>query len=59
MPTINQPTDRQALHLTTIITTAGTILLPRQTAAMLTADSDLTVAALPVAYRYFTAPICS
>ena len=38
---------------------AGTVLLPRQTAAMLAADSDLTVAALPVAYRYFAAPACS
>jgi hypothetical protein len=26
---------------------------------MLTADSDLTVAALPAAYRYFTAPAYS
>ena len=46
---INRPTGRQALCLTTIITVAGTILPPRQTAAMLTADSDLTVATLPTA----------
>ena len=26
---------------------------------MLTADSDLTVAALPAVYRYFAAPACS
>ena len=26
---------------------------------MLAADSDLTVAALPAAYRYFAAPACS
>jgi hypothetical protein len=49
-PTINRPTGRQALYLTTIITIAGTVLPPRQTAAMLAADSDLTVAALPAAY---------
>ena len=49
-PTINRPTGRQALCLTTIITVAGTVLLPGQTAAMLAADSDLTVAALPAAY---------
>ena len=29
-PTINQPTDRQALYLTTITTAAGTVLLPKQ-----------------------------
>ena len=58
-PTINRPTGRQALCLTTIITVAGTVLPPGQTAAMLAADSDLTVAALPAAYRYFTAPACS
>ena len=58
-PTINRPTGRQALYLTTIITVAGTVLPPGQTAAMLAADSDLTVAALPAAYRYFTAPACS
>ena len=45
-PTINRPTDRQALCLTTITTAAGTVLPPGQTAAMLAADSDLTVAAL-------------
>ena len=49
-PTINQLTGRQALYLTTIITVAGTVLPPRQTAAMLTANSDLTVTALPVVY---------
>ena len=54
-PTTNQPTDRQALYLTTIITVAGTVLPPGQTAAMLAADSNLTVAALPTVYRYFTA----
>ena len=58
-PTINRLTGRQALCLTTIITVAGTVLPPGQTAAMLAADSDLTVAALPAAYRYFTAPACS
>ena len=58
-PTINRPTDRQALYLTTITTAAGTVLPPGQTAAMLAADSDLTVAALPAAYRYFTASACS
>ena len=58
-PTINRPTGRQALCLTTIITVAGTVLPPGQTAAMLAADSDLTVAALPATYRYFTAPACS
>ena len=58
-PTINRPTDKQALCLTTIITVAGTVLPPGQTAAMLAADSDLTVAALPAAYRYFAAPACS
>ena len=48
-PTISRPTDRQALCLTTIITVAGTVLPPGQTAAMLTANSDLTIAALPAA----------
>ena len=50
-PTINRPTDRQALYLTTIITVAGTILPPGQTAAMLAADFNLTITALPAAYR--------
>ena len=50
MPTINQPTDRQALYLTTIITVAGTVLPPRQTAVILAADSNLTVTALPATY---------
>ena len=50
MPIINRLTGRQALYLTTIITIAGTVLPPRQTAAMLVADSNLTVAALPAAY---------
>ena len=58
-PTINRPTGRQALCLTTIITVAGTVLPPGQTAAMLTADSNLTITTLPTAYRYFTAPACS
>ena len=49
-PMINWLTSKQALCLTTIITIAGTILLLRQTAAMLAADSDLTIAALPAAY---------
>ena len=39
-----------SLYLTTIITVAGTVLPLRQTAAMLIANSDLTVAALPVIY---------
>ena len=50
MPIINRLTNRQVLCLTTIITAAGTVLLSGQTAAILVADSDLTVAALPVAY---------
>ena len=58
-PTINRPTGRQALYLTTTITVAGTVLPFGQTAAMLAADSNLTVAALPAAYRYFTAPAYS
>ena len=58
-PTISRPTGRQALCLTTITTAAGTVLPPGQTAAMLAANSDLTVAALPAAYRYFAAPACS
>ena len=49
-PTINRPTGRQALYLTTIITVAGTVLPPGQTAAILAADSNLTVTALPAAY---------
>ena len=49
-PTVNRPTNRRALYLTTIITVAGTVLPPRQTAAMLAANSDLTVAALPAVY---------
>ena len=48
---INRPTGRQALCLTTIITVAGTVLPPGQTAAMLAADSNLTIAALPAAYQ--------
>jgi hypothetical protein len=56
MPTVNQLTDRQALYLTTIITVAGTVLLPRQTTAMLAANSNLTIATLPAAHQYFTAP---
>ena len=44
-----------SLYSTTIITVAGTVLLPGQTAAMLAADSDLTVTALPAVYRYSTA----
>ena len=59
IPTINRLTNRQALYLTTIITAAGTVLLPGQTAAMLAVDSDLTIAALPTAYQYFAAPACS
>ena len=48
-----------SLYLTTIITVASTVLPPGQTAAMLAADSNLTVTALPAAYRYFAAPACS
>ena len=44
-----------SLYSTTIITVAGTVLPPGQTAAMLAASSDLTVAALPAVYRYFAA----
>ena len=40
-----------SLYLTTIITVAGTVLLLRQTAAILAADSDLTITALPAVYR--------
>ena len=32
-PTINRPTNRQALYLTIITTAAGTILPPKQTFA--------------------------
>ena len=32
-PTINRPTDRQALYLTTITTAAGTVLPPKQAVA--------------------------
>jgi hypothetical protein len=45
--------------LTTIITVAGTVLPPGQTAAILTANSNLTIAALPAAHQYFTTPACS
>ena len=45
--------------MTTIITITGTVLPPGQTAVILTANSNLTVAALPTAYQYFTAPACS
>ena len=55
MATINRPIDRQALYLTTIITAAGTILLPRQTTAILATDSNLTITALPAVYQYFAA----
>ena len=37
IPTINRPTDRQALCLTTITTAAGTVLPPKQTFAVLPA----------------------
>jgi hypothetical protein len=52
MPTawVTNYTNRQALYLTTIITVASTILLLKQTAAMLTANFNLTVTALPVAH---------
>ena len=56
---INRLTNRQALYLTTITTAAGTVLLPKQTAAILAADSNLTITTLPVVYQYFTAPACS
>ena len=39
-----------SLYLTTIIIVAGTVLLPKQTAAILVADSNLTVTALPAVY---------
>ena len=48
-----------SLYLTTIITVAGTVLLPGQTAAILAVNSDLTIATLPAAYWYFTTPACS
>ena len=47
---INRLTNRQALYLTTITTAAGTVLLPKQTAAILAADFNLTFAALPAVY---------
>ena len=40
----------QALYLITIITVAGTVLPPGQTAVILVADFYLTVTALPAAY---------
>jgi hypothetical protein len=40
-PTINRPSDRRALCLTTITTAAGTVLLP-----------ESTLAALPAANQY-------
>ena len=49
-PMINRLTGRQTLYLTTIITVTGTVLPPGQTAAMLVADFNLTVAALPAGY---------
>ena len=55
-PAIYRLTDRRALCSTTIITVAGTVLPPGQTAATPAADSDLTAAVLPAAYRYLTAP---
>jgi len=70
-PTIYQPTDRRALCLTSIITAAGTVLPPEQTAApacsypeltiaaLPAAYPNLTVAAMPTAYRYLAAPACS
>jgi hypothetical protein len=39
-----------SLYLTTIITITSTVLLPGQTAAILIADSDLTITALPTVY---------
>ena len=39
-----------SLYLTTIITVISTVLLFRQTAAMLVANSNLTVTALPAVY---------
>ena len=50
MPIINRLTSRQALYLTTIITVVSTVLLPKQTTAIFAANSNLTVAALPVVY---------
>ena len=41
--------------MTSIITAAGTVLPPGQTAAMLAADSNLTVAASPAANQYLAA----
>ena len=39
-----------SLYSTTIITVASTVLPPKQTTAILTANSNLTVTALPAAY---------
>ena len=39
-----------SLYSTTIITVAGTVLPPRQTAAIFAADFNLTIAALPAVY---------
>ena len=44
-----------SLYSTTIITVTGTVLLFKQTAAILIADSDLIITALPIVYRYSTA----
>ena len=48
-PTINQPTDRQALYLTTITTAASTVLPPKQTFM-------LPPAAKPIPYCLPTVP---
>ena len=43
-----------SLYSTTIITVTGTVLPLGQTAAILAADFNLTVAALPAIYQYST-----
>ena len=49
-PIINQLTNKQNLYLITITTATSTVLLFRQTAAILVADFNLTVATLPITY---------
>jgi len=49
-PTIYQPNDRRAPCSATIITVAGTVLPPEQTAAPACSYPELTIAALPAAY---------
>ena len=61
MPMIYQITNRRALYLTTIVTAASTVLLPKQTSATPTYSiSNLTLAALPIVPQLTsTASACS